>query len=284
MAISVTAQEQAILASVTIPPRPQALLKITKEAKQPEPNVKVIANAIAEDAAIAAAVLQVVNSVAFRRANKVTSIHQAVMTLGIKRVFPLVKAVAIKSALPANDDLREFWEFSSMTATACTLYAELLQKSELADNAYMLGLFHTAGVPMMLQYFDNYHDVLVKGLNEGWQNIPDLERQQYQTSHPTLGALLAQQWQLPKPMVEVIYYLHDAEGIFSSGELSHVSLLLLCILKLARSSANGVLHGNSNNAEWQLVQDSILEFLQIDELQLDDLRAQVEDKLTGSEQ
>ena len=44
MAIVITAQEKKILASVSIPPRPQALMKIAQEAKQAEPNVKVIAS------------------------------------------------------------------------------------------------------------------------------------------------------------------------------------------------------------------------------------------------
>ena len=140
MSISVTPQEKQILANVTIPPRPQALMKISQEAKQPEPNVKLIADAIAEDAAISAAVLQVVNSAAFRRAKKVESIHQAVMTLGIKRIFPLVKAGALKSALPENNDLIEFWQSSSMVASACSIYAELIGKPELADNAHTISV------------------------------------------------------------------------------------------------------------------------------------------------
>ena len=136
MSISVTPQEKQILANVTIPPRPQALMKISQEAKQPEPNVKLIADAIA----ISAAVLQVVNSAAFRRAKKVESIHQAVMTLGIKRIFPLVKAVALKSALPENNDLIEFWQSSSMVASVCSIYAELIGKPELADNAHTISV------------------------------------------------------------------------------------------------------------------------------------------------
>jgi len=40
-------------------------MKISQEAKQPEPSVKLIVDAIAEDAAISAAVLQMVNSAAF---------------------------------------------------------------------------------------------------------------------------------------------------------------------------------------------------------------------------
>jgi HD-like signal output (HDOD) protein len=275
MPISVTAQEKEILTKVNIPPRPQALMKISQEAKQPEPNIKIIADAIAEDAAIASAVLQVVNSAAFRRAKKIESIHQAVMTLGIKRIFPLVKAVAIKSALPENKDLLEFWKSSSMVASACSLYSELINKPELSDNAYMLGLFHNAGVPMMLQSFDDYHDVLIKGITDGWEDISELERNKFHTSHTTLGALLAQKWQLPKAMIDVIYYFHDTEGIFNSGELSPVGLYLMSILKLARSSVDGILRGDSNTKEWLLLEDRILEFLDIDEVQLEYMREEV---------
>ena len=280
MTITITAKEKAILEKVNIPPKPQALMTITLEAKKPEPDIKIIASAISEDPAISAAVMQVVNSVAFARRNKVTSIQQAVMTLGIKRVFPLVKAVALKSALPANDDLKAFWQSSSMVASACTMYCLLLNQPDLADNAYMLGLFHNAGVPIMLQSFNGYHDILSKGIAEGWQDINDLEQSQYQTSHTILGALLAQQWQLPKAMIDVIYYFHDTDGIFTSGELSKVSLYLLAILKLARSSVDGVLTGETNTPEWQLVQDPIFELLNIDENKLDDMRNAIESKLT----
>lgn len=279
MAISITAQEKAILSRVSIPPRPQALLKITKEAKSPEPNVTKIAEAIAEDAAISAAVLQVVNSVAFRRAKEVESIRQAVMTLGIKRVFPLVRAVALRNALPENADLKEFWRSSSLVATACTLYSDLLGKNELTDNAYMLGLFHNAGVPIMLQAFDDYHDMLIKGITDGWEDIAELERLKYHTSHTTLGALLGQQWRLPKAMIEVIYYFHDVDGIFESGELSRVSLYLLAILKLARSSVDDLLRGEADTNEWLLVQEPLLEFLNIEENELEEMRIEVHERL-----
>lgn len=276
MTIKITPQEKEILSKVTIPPRPQALMNISKEAKLAEPNIRIIADAIIEDAAISAAVLQVVNSAAFARRNKIESIHQAVMTLGIKRVFPLVKAVALKSALPENEDLKAFWQSSAMVASACTFYCNALNKPDLADNAYMLGLFHNAGVPIMLQTFDDYHDILVSGINDGWENINEVEREKYQTTHTTLGALLAQQWQLPKAMTEVIYYFHDTNGIYQSEELSKISLYLLAILKLARSSVEGILRGNANTQEWLLVQDPILEFLSLDEIQLEDLRENIE--------
>lgn len=279
MSIKVTAQEKEILAKVSIPPKPQALINITQEAKKPEPNINVIANAISEDPAISAAVLQVVNSAAYAQRNKVSSIKQAVMTLGIKRAFPLVKAVALRSALPENDDLKEFWQSSALVASACTMYSLLLKQPDLADNAYMLGLFHNAGIPIMLQTFDDYHDVLVKGINEGWQDINEIEVEKYHTSHTTLGALLAQQWQLPQVMIDVIYYFHDTQGIFVSGDLTKAGLYLLAILKLARSSVDGVLHGNADTEEWALVQKDIFELLNLDDEKLAKMRNLVEEKL-----
>lgn len=284
MAISITAKEKEILSSVTIPPRPQALMKISQEAKKQQPEISVIAEAISEDAAISAAVLQVVNSAAFARRNKVTSIQQAVMTLGIKRIFPLVKAVALKSALPENPQLAQFWQSSALVASACTMFTALLNKPDFADNAYMLGLFHNAGVPLMLQTFDDYQELLLKGIEDGWDEISALELEQYQTSHCTLGALLAQQWQLPAPMIEVIYYFHDVDGIFESGELSKTSLFLLAILKLARSSTDGFLFGEPNTNEWLKVQEPILEMLNIDEIRLDEMREAVIEKLAVSQQ
>jgi len=283
MTIAVTQKEREILSKVSIPPRPQALLTIAQEAKKEEPNVRVLSNAICEDAAISAAVLQVVNSAAFARDKQIASIQQAVMTLGIKRIFPLVKAVALKSALPESPALVQFWKSSSLVASACTMFCERLEKSELSDNAYMLGLFHNAGVPIMLQSFDNYQEILTKGIEEGWQDIVELEREQFGTSHTTLGALLAQQWKLPKSMIEVIYYCHDIDGIFESDELNHIGLYLLSILKLARSAADGVLNDNPNTPEWELVELPISELLDISLEHLIELREGVIKKLSDSQ-
>lgn len=270
MAIRITALEKKILQNVSIPPRPESLLKVSSEAKKPEPDVSVIAQAIAGDVGISAAVLQVVNSAAFRRAREIESIDQAVMVLGLKRVFPIVKAVALKSAMPENALLSEFWENANAIASACTLVCKQIEKPQLGDNAYMLGLFHTAGIPVMLQNFDSYDQVLALAQVQGWDyRVIDKEREGFNTAHTTIGALLGQQWKLPKDLVEVIYYQHDTSGIFSSSELSKVGLWMLAILKIARHVALDVVKGKSESAEWDLVRDQILEFFkwEDDELQ-----------------
>lgn len=277
MSLSITSAEKAILANLNIPPRPQVLLTITQETKKAEPNVAVIAEAIASDVGISGAVLQVVNSAAFRRINEIKSIHQAVMTLGINRVFPIVKAVALKGAMPTSKVLDAFWQEANLLAGCAAATAEELGYESAKDNAYMLGLFHQAGVPALLQSFAEYESLLAQANAIGWANLAEQERREYGTSHATVAALIAQQWSLPKVMVEAIYYQHDTAGLFQAEELSSSSLLMLAILKIARIVAYRKLGVSSEEEAWQDSYDGLLNFLNYEEQQLEEVLSAVAD-------
>jgi len=279
MAIVITRTEKEILQSVSIPPRPETLLKVSAEAKKDEPNVSVIADAIASDVGISAAVLQVVNSAAFRRAREIESIQQAVMTLGFKRVFPIVRAVALKSALSNHALLENFWDYNETIASASVMVAERLGKPHLKDHVYMLGLFQGAGIPVMLAAFDDYGVLFERAQEESWDVLLKEERRQYQTTHSTIGALLAQQWRLPKVLVEVIYYLHEDEGIFDSGELDSLGLDLLGIVKLGRYLADLKVRESAGVAEWQVIQDAVLNHFQLEDYQLEDMVSDITEEM-----
>lgn len=271
MAIVITAKEKQLLQSVTIPPRPQTLLTVSAEAKKAEPDVSVVAEAIAADLGISAAVLQVVNSAAYRRANEIESIQQAVMTLGLKRIFPLVRAVALKSTLAGAKSLDDFWDYNERVAGACVIVAEALGKAALKDHAYMLGLFQSSGVPVMLAEFDGYADIIADANEQPWFDLIEREREQYDTANTTVGALLAQQWKLPKVLVQVIYYLFEDSSIYYSNELSRLGLDLLSIVKVARYAVDMKLRPDAGEQEWTAVQEGVMEHFQLDEFQLEEL-------------
>ncbi|NTS77127.1 HDOD domain-containing protein [Catenovulum sp. SM1970] len=281
MAIKITSAEKAILQNVTIPPRPEALIKVSEEAKKPEPDISIIAEAISHDVGISAAVLQVVNSAAFRRTREIESIDQAVMVLGLKRVFPIVKAVAVKASMAQTPVLDDFWQSSDKIAQACSIVSRELEKPQLADNAYMLGLFHNAGIPVMLQYDEAYAAIIQSAKVDGWDfEMIEKERDQFDTAHTTVGALLAQQWKLAKDLVEVIYYQHDTNGIFLSDELSKVGLWILAILKIARHVALDRLNGEDSSVEWEAVRDQILQFCKLEDDELTYILERVEQEIS----
>lgn len=281
MPISITEQEKAILQKVVIPPRPEALLKISEEGKKPEPDVGKIAQAITEDVSISASVLQVVNSAAFRRSKEIESIQQAVMTLGFKRLLPLVKSVALKSSMGESEKLATFWEQATKIATAASVTAEMLNKPSLKDHSYMLGLFHNAGITILLLANEDYSEILQMAEEHGWPSVTDEERGRYGTCHTTISALLGQRWKLPPVMSEVIYYQFDVEGLYSSGELPSIGLDLMSILKLARHVVFGSSNSESEDPEWVQVEDDILHRFDLTEEELENLIEQNTEQLAA---
>lgn len=279
MGITITSQEKALLQKVTIPPRPEALINIGEESKKPEPDISKVAAIITADISISAAVLQVVNSPLFRRAKEIQSIQQAVMTLGLKRLLPLVKSVALKAAMGNTDKLGDFWDTASKVASAASISADILGKPALQDHAYMLGLFHDAGIPVMLLEFDDYPEIMALASGQGWPATQEEERSRYGTSHTTISAVLAQKWKLPAVMVETIYYQLDVEGLYTSGELSATGLDLMSILKLARHGVRVDKTGEMSDPEWEDVQDSILERFGLSEVELEDMREQLLERM-----
>lgn len=276
----ITAEESEILRTIEIPPRPEVLLRIAVESDSEQPNITKVASLIKQDMAISGAVLQIINSAAYRRPTDITSIEQAVMLLGLDHIFPLVKAVALRATMSREDDLTSFWQQQADIANACVLAARSLGEPDLADQAYMLGLFHFSGVPVLHQVFDDYAEFMRRADREGWENLADDERNHYKTSHSTVGALFAHKWALPRYMSHVIYNMHDVDDIYETNNLSKTALDYLTILKMARTVVickDGNLH---EYAEWTNVSSQILAYYEIDGTDMNQRLLDVREKLS----
>ena len=133
----------------------------------------------------------------------------------------------------------------------------------------------------MLQNFDDYLELLNLSHEIGWQQVCEQESAKYETAHTTLGALLGQQWKLPKSMIETIYYQQDCDGIYQSGELDDTGLMLLTILKLGRQAVAIKNDWVAMQQEWELVRDDAAEFLKVEDSVMDDLLNSIVDKVSG---
>ncbi|MDQ7049573.1 MAG: HDOD domain-containing protein [Enterobacterales bacterium] len=69
---------------------------------------------IAVDPGVAAAVIKIVNSPAFGLMNRISSIPQAVIMLGVDRVVSILKTLHVRKSFSELDtqlDMNLFWEF-----------------------------------------------------------------------------------------------------------------------------------------------------------------------------
>ncbi|MBM6552132.1 HDOD domain-containing protein [Marinomonas ostreistagni] len=262
-------QIQRVLQGITIPPQPQVMVDLHMEQAMPEPDMSRIADIIAQDVGLSAAVLKFVNSAYFGLPRKISSIQQAVMMLGINAIANIVNGLAVKSELSdgAIESLHHFWDNAMDVAAVCASIANQIG-FKYGDECYALGLFHNAGIPLMMSRFEGYKQVLESGYQSSNFELTDLENRTFKTNHSVVGYYLAKSWALPKTCCHVIAHQHRAHKLYTNriaGDSKH--LTFLSILKMAEHISGTYKHLGkaAEDYEWMDIGHYALEHLELTE-------------------
>jgi len=279
MAIQDISEEQVkeILKGIKIPPQPQIMVDLQMEQAMPDPDVNRISELISHDASLSGTILKVVNSSFYALPNKITSIHQTVNILGMNSVVNIVNGISIKSALSDGQirELTRFWDSAMDIAMVSTTIAKQV-KYPNPDEAYALGLFHNVGIPLLMARFENYLGYLLGGYASNQERVIDFENQQLNCNHAVVGYYMAKSWNLPTVLCEVIAEHHSSIGMFAKGDVVHNEKnTLLAILKLSEhiSGLYMILGQQNVDHEWNNIEKGVLEYLGLNEYDLESLRA-----------
>lgn len=262
-----------ILQGISIPPQPQILVDLQIEQAMPDPDMNNIISALTQDVSISAAVLKFINSAYYNLETKISSIQQAVIMLGPDRLANILSNVAVRNELTDKHikSLHSFWDTTTDVAMISASIADQLN-FKYKDECYALGLFHNAGIPLMLKRFDNYKEVLVQGYQSPNFDITDLENQAFKTNHSVVGYFLAKSWGLPKSCCSVIAKHHRVERLFTNRIPGDgLYLTFAAILKMAEHIAGVHKHIGeaSKDYEWQKISHYALEYLDLTEYDFD---------------
>lgn len=266
-------QLKLILQGISIPPQPQIMVDLHMEQAMPDPDIARISDIISQDVGLSAAVLKLVNSAAFNLPRKIASIQQAVMILGTNSITNIVNGLAVKSELSddAIKSLHSFWDTASDVAAICSSLA-LQLKFKYHNECYALGLFHNAGIPLMLKRFKNYKEILEKGYQDPDFRLTDFENQAFKTNHSVVGYYLAKSWGVPKSCCAVIAKHHRIDYLFTHRVPGDsISLTFAAILKMAEHIGSTYRHiGNAKeDYEWQKIGHLALDHLELSEYEFE---------------
>jgi putative nucleotidyltransferase with HDIG domain len=197
----------------SLPSMPSIYTAIVGEMQSDDPSIKKVAEIIARDVSMTAKILQVVNSVFFGLARKISSTQQAVILLGLETIKSLVLSVKIFAEFSRKKfswfNIEEL--FNHSMSVSC--YAQAIVKSEKMDrefigNSLMAGLLHDLGKLILATNFPKaYREVLTEAESTG-HNLWDLEYETFGTSHAEIGAYLMGLWNLENPIIEAIAFHH----------------------------------------------------------------------------
>ncbi|MEO7993428.1 MAG: HDOD domain-containing protein [bacterium] len=195
-----------------IPTLPLVATKIIQMTNDPRSSASDLQNLISHDPAIAAKVLKLANSAFYGLPGKVSNLNRAVTLLGFNTVRSLALSISVIEAFPGGSATPHFnralfWEHSLAVAEGARILAAR-SCPELKDEAHMAGLFHDIGKIVMDQCFSEYFTSAMRLAYENRISTSDAEMTIMKVDHAELGAQVAEKWNFPSSLVEVIRYHH----------------------------------------------------------------------------
>ena len=168
---------------------------------------------LATDAAFSSQVLHVANSALLGSRHEVTSIQRALSALGVNRLRALVVTVALKNYIGHHGDnpfLRRCWRHNLGTALWCDLLADCCNVEKAVG--YTSGLLHDIGRIALLMLFPQDYAVFVGDSMRGGPSDLEAERKLCDADHCQIGFHLAESWNFPLGLSDVIAHHHNAAG------------------------------------------------------------------------
>lgn len=217
---------------IKLPPQPRVLLELQKKFASDDYTMKQLATIISGDPGITAMLFKAVRSPVFGSGKKLDNLEQVLMVIGVKQTYNLVQAISLSSSLSdaSRKTFEVFWTRSQEVAQiAALIAAERVSVCNIfPDQAYMAGIFHECGVPVLMQRFPDYCGRLRLDSACCWPSLAE-EDKQYHVDHSSIGYLVARHWKLPDFVCQAILYHHEMPREEHGAVRTLVAILQLAI-------------------------------------------------------
>jgi HD-like signal output (HDOD) protein len=231
------------------PPRlPEVALQVMATVDNPKACAEDLALLVHRDPFLAGRLLQAANSSMFRpRDRRITRLPEAVSRMGFRQVRSVVLAAAMEQSVYRGQRqqlMNELWQSAIGTAVGCRLVAQLTRRDP--DNAFLLGLVHDVGKPVLAWCLDTVIREQVAGRVE----FDDMAPYIFHLLHPRVGSLIVRHWKLPGGLARIVNHHHDPappDDVKSWTRMLRIAdLLYECWRDSPRDfDEDGMLHGHS---------------------------------------
>ena len=206
---------QRIMAQVkSFPGMPATATKLQKILKDPDSTAAQIEEVLRYDAGLTANILKLTNSAYFGIPSKVSSVKQAIVLLGWKRLLQLVMTMCMSTVMKkpvAGYDLPqgELWRHSLAVSVAAETVVKALKIPE-AEEVFTAALLHDVG-KLVLGGFVKDELAQINALVAKDMPFEVAEYIIIGTDHAEIGARILKKWDFPEGLVNAVGWHHSPE-------------------------------------------------------------------------
>ena len=194
-----------------LPPLPQVATQLLRLTADPDASAEDLRRVISTDQALTGQILKIANSAMFGMVREVTTLTQAIMTLGFSTIKSVVIASSAKNLYHRGTvglQERLIWEHALVAAIASRAFAKTLRFPRV-EEAFIGGLLHDIGKSVMgVKFPERYSALLRTVYNERGDGLA-LELDTCGFDHAMVGEALVQKWNLAPSLQQAARWHHD---------------------------------------------------------------------------
>jgi len=194
-----------------LPPLPQVATRVIRLSGDSDTSSRDLQNLIRMDQALSAQVLRIANSAMFGRVREVTTLTQAILTLGFATTRSVVLASSVKNLFtrgPVGVQERILWEHALVTAITGSAFSKALAFGS-NEEVFLAGLMHDIGKCVLTLKFPEAYGALLRRVNgEGGDGL-SMELDTFGFDHAMVGEALVRSWNIAEGVEAVVRWHHD---------------------------------------------------------------------------
>jgi HD-like signal output (HDOD) protein len=197
----------------SLPSIPRRYAALSAALDRLDAPIREVASVVEKDVAMAAKVLQLVNSSFFGLPHRVANIENAVSYLGTNTLRNLLLSVEVFETLSGSgvERVRFSESLARHSRLAAGIARGLLPDRRQAEDAFTAALLHDIGSLVLLSHLPEAYSRISREASMTGCPLLDAELHVLGTTHAEIGAYLLGIWGLPCPIVEAVAH-HHAPG------------------------------------------------------------------------
>ncbi len=216
--------------SVKLPILPKALMDFRKKTEDPDADTHELSQIIASDTGLSAELLKNVNSCGSGVRNKITSVKQALVTLGIRSTTLFLTTSSMNQMMRASAskliNFQNFWNTNLERALFAQEIAKLLKAD--TDLAFTGGMLQDFLLPLITNQLLTEYLEFTENRND-YNTLIEFEQQKFSWNHAEAAAHVMYTWEFPDELICCVFLHHRGMDVYKDPALGKTSVAAVAL-------------------------------------------------------